>query len=257
MMKATALSPQEAEKLGDNFQFELKYDGFRALYSDGNILSERGIRQNHKFPQIANALAGGFNKVVLDGEIAIEGGTIHEINASVNWSKAVYYVFDILFLDGVDLRQSSLVKRQGVLRMFVERLGSPYVQFVRKFEDFKSGWAYVQANKCEGLVAKSKSSEYLGVVNLLEETRSKAWLKIKSKKERVFVMSEFERHQDDDGITFTDGFHRFSVRGDLSREARQIIAKNGKCLIEVQYLYETQDKHLFQAVIKRVREVVV
>lgn len=255
-MKATALSPQEAEKLGDNFQFELKYDGFRALYSDGVILSERGLTQNHKFPQIANALAG--HSVVLDGEVSLDGGTIHEINASVNWSKALYYVFDILFLDGVDLRQSPLSRRQVVLRQFVEQLGSPYVRFVRKFEGFKSGWAYVQANNCEGLVAKSKSSDYLGVgENLLEEVRSKSWLKIKSKKERVFVMSEFERHQDDDGITFTDGFHRFSVRGDLSREARQIIAKNGKCLIEVQYLYETQDKHLFQAVIKRVREVVV
>lgn len=249
-MKATNLEPSEARKLGDAYTYELKLDGFRCLYN-GTMLSERGISQDHKFPHISRVLSG--REVVLDGECCLIGGTIHDINKSVNWSKAVYVVFDIMRLNGKDLNHLPLETRQGILRSYVAEVGSPFVVFVPKFQDFEEGWAWVEQNCAEGLIAKHKSSTYAQTSELLKEVRSKLWWKVKHKKEAEFVMSKWENHQDGgDGLTFTDGFHRFSVRGENATLARQLLADHGKVKVEVQYLYKTADGHLFQPVIKRV-----
>lgn len=252
-MKAVSSDKQRGKHLGNMWKFELKLDGFRCLYQDGKLLSERGITQNHKFPHIESALSK--LDAVLDGEVALDGGTIHEVNRKENWSKAKYYVFDLLEWLGDDLRDMPLVQRQNLLSRIVAELDNPSIEFVREFEGFEEGWEYVVENGCEGLIAKHKFSAYPRTEILLDEVRSKMWLKIKHKKERVFVMERFDNHEDDTGITFTDGFHRFSCRGENSDIAKQILAEDGKIRVEVQYLYETEDGHLFQPVVKRVGKV--
>lgn len=253
MMKASDFTEEQARSLSADYQFEHKVDGFRCLYSAGQMLSERDISQNHKFGQIVSALKG--RNVVLDGEVAIPSGTIHDINKSENWSKAVYYVFDILSFNGQDTRDEPLVSRQEVLRIFVEAVGSPCLQMVKVYGSFDEGWKEVLEQNLEGLIAKHRQSRYAKSENLLDENRSKMWLKIKHKSEREFVMSKWEEHQDGTGITFTDGFHRFSCRGENSEVAKRLLAEDGKVRVEVQYLYETKDGHLFQPVVKRVGKI--
>lgn len=252
-MKATNLEPSEAGRLGSAYQFEAKLDGFRCLYDGRSMLSERAIAQDHKFPHISRVLNG--RGVVLDGECCLMGGTIHDINKSENWPRAVYVVFDMLSRGGEDLTAKPLSERQEILKAWIAELGSPFVVFVPKFATFEEGWAWVEATSAEGLIAKHKSSAYAQTPELLKEVRSKLWWKVKHKKEAEFVMSRWENHQDGgDGLTFTDGFHRFSVRGENATLARQLLALHGKVKVEVQYLYKTADGHLFQPVIKRVVE---
>lgn len=189
-----------------DFVFEIKYDGMRALAQldeDGvlNILSRNGRQQAPRFPELAglggNFLAGEF---VVDGEIAaldergisrfqllqerlgLTGEAAIEMAAAR--VPACYFIFDLLFLDGRDLRGLPFTQRRAVL----ERVMLPH-KYVRLSEVFAArGTAFFAAareNGLEGIMAKRKDSIYRS------GKRSRDWLKIKVTHEQEFVIGGY------------------------------------------------------------------
>jgi bifunctional non-homologous end joining protein LigD len=160
--------------------YELKYDGFRALVAltGGQMAmwSRNELDLAPRFPKIAEQVAKlKLDDAVLDGEIVatdaegvprfqlLQGGT----------SREVYFVFDILWLDGRDLRRLPYEERRAIL---VKALKRPPAHVALAQQLAMSGAeAIAQAARegWEGIIAKRKGSTY-------EPRRSKEWLKVKA-----------------------------------------------------------------------------
>lgn len=181
--------------------YERKLDGERIIaYRDGG--SVRLMTRNRKditttYPEVAEALADqGVDDFVVDGEVvAFEGAQtsfarlqrrlkLTDPDAARRSGVAVYYyVFDLVFLLGNDLRQLALRDRKQLLRSCIDFTDPLRFSTHRNAE----GEAYL-AEACgkgwEGLIAKDSSSGYVG-------TRSKKWLKLKCVREQELVIGGF------------------------------------------------------------------
>lgn len=175
--------------------FEIKWDGYRALASKGKtvqLLSRNEKSFNTRFPKIVEELEKIPDTFLLDGEIVIfdeKGRSSFQLlqNAVLNHTKAYYYVFDILSYKGRDLRNLPLIDRKEILRLFLKRGKYRYLRYSESVE--KKGKAlFAKAKKkgLEGIIAKRKESLYL-------QTRSREWLKIKTKMRQEVVIGGFTK----------------------------------------------------------------
>jgi bifunctional non-homologous end joining protein LigD len=163
--------------------FEIKWDGFRALAEvDGGsvkLYSRRHNSFNKRFPTIAHELEGLTRSAVLDGEIVALDEKGHPrfewlVNRGPQRGTMVYYVFDLLFLDGKDLRQLPLLERKAKLKTVVKKLNRVvYLDHVE--EHGLHVFAYVLQLGLEGIVAKDRKSPYIPGPLL-----TRYWLKIKN-----------------------------------------------------------------------------
>jgi bifunctional non-homologous end joining protein LigD len=192
----TAIHPMLATSVEEPFDdpewlFEIKWDGYRAIafIAKGKVrlVSRNQNDLTAQYPELHNL--PGFIKAetaILDGEIAAldEQGRasfslmqqrtgIREAGrrtASRRDIPVLYYVFDLLYLDGYDLRRVPLEQRKAALAQITDATGP-----VRYSDHFSHGKALFDAAKqkgLEGVLAKRRDSFY-------EERRSQAWLKIK------------------------------------------------------------------------------
>jgi len=195
---------------GDDWLFEVKWDGVRAIAFVDNeavrLQSRSGLRCERQYPELAvihHQIAA--RQAILDGEIAVldEKGVsrFHLIqpriansdpNAVAHLARStpvVYYVFDLLYLDGYDLRNVELGRRRELLEQVVSAGGS-----LRISEAFPgAGEAMLEAareNGLEGILAKHAASCY-------ESRRSREWLKIKIVTEQEFAIGGFTEPQGD------------------------------------------------------------
>jgi bifunctional non-homologous end joining protein LigD len=162
----------------DNFLFELKHDGFRALAHiwDGkcelvsrkrnSYKSFQGLRNNLAMLKVKNA--------VLDGEIVCLDSEGRSIFNDLLHRKGfpVFYAFDLIYLDDRDLRQLPLVERKRKLREVMDKSRLPDVicgKYVegRGIDLFNE----ICRRNLEGVVAKRKTGTYSTV---------SGWLKIKN-----------------------------------------------------------------------------
>ena len=189
---------------GDDWLFEVKWDGVRAIAfiedEEVRLQSRSGLRCERQYPELAvihHYVAA--RQAVLDGEIAVldEQGVsrFHLIqpriaNADPNAvahlvrsTPVVYFVFDLLYLDGYDLRGVNLSERRRLLETVVSS-----ADVLRVSEAFPgAGEAMLDAARehhLEGIVAKHATSCY-------ESRRSREWLKIKLVNEQEFVIGGF------------------------------------------------------------------
>jgi DNA ligase D-like protein (predicted ligase) len=121
--------PVDAAPDGDGWLHEIKYDGYRthARLDRGavKLLTRTGLDWTHKYPAIATAVASlGARQAYLDGElcgVGPDGVTSFNIvqlaSDSANAAALVFFLFDLLYLDGEDLRPRPLIERK-------ERLGT-------------------------------------------------------------------------------------------------------------------------------------
>ncbi len=170
--------------------FETKWDGFRGLAlingSKLDLRSRNWLDLKERFPELSDikqAFAG--KNVIADGEIVSldSKGVSHfallrEDQPSRN---LVYQVFDLLYLDGYDLRNTPLEERKALLRAIL--IPHPRVKYSDHVEaageDF---FAEAKKDDLEGIVAKERTSIYEG-------KRTKQWLKIKNTKTQEFVIA--------------------------------------------------------------------
>src|SRR5438093_7608052 len=112
--------------------FEIKWDGFRAVAEvgkDGVKLCSRKLRSfNQRFPDIVRSLERLGHEAVLDGEVVAldeQGRSRFEwlINPKGE-GQLVCYVFDLLYLDGHDLRKLPLIRRKALLKKLVRSVAN-------------------------------------------------------------------------------------------------------------------------------------
>ena len=164
---------------------EIKFDGYRMQLRMENgtpALSTRsGLDWTHKFAAIAKA-AAGFPDAILDGEIVAldsDGApSFSALQAAIAEEKTgalVFFVFDLLFLDGADLRQAPLRDRKQQLAALLARR-RPAAQTIRYVEHFASDGAEVFRSArdlgLEGIVSKKVGAPY-------RSGRSESWTKAK------------------------------------------------------------------------------
>ncbi|HEV7570670.1 MAG TPA: DNA ligase D [Thermoanaerobaculia bacterium] len=178
----------DAPPAGDAWAYELKYDGFRAVCAivDGNIAmwSRNELDLAPRFPAVAAALSKlKVPEVVIDGEIVVldEQGAPRFQLLQQGDRREILIVFDILWLDGQDLRKRTYDERRQILEQTLKRTPAA-IQVSEKITTSgaaalerakKSGW--------EGIIAKRRTSVY-------EPKRSKEWLKIKAINEQELIV---------------------------------------------------------------------
>ena len=193
---------------GDEWLFEIKWDGVRAIAFVENeelrIASRSGLRCERQYPELAvihHQVAG--QQAVLDGEITVldEKGVsrFHLIQPRITNSDpnsiahlvrstpVVYFVFDLLYLDGYDLRGVALSERRRLLEQVVTSGG-----VMRVSEAFPGAGAEMleaaHESGLEGILAKHAMSTY-------ESRRAKEWQKIKIVSQQEFVIGGFTAPQ--------------------------------------------------------------
>jgi bifunctional non-homologous end joining protein LigD len=151
-----------------DYIFELKHDGFRALAYIDNAecrLISRNLN-NLRFDALRKALANlTVNNSILDGEIvSLDGRGVSQFNALLTArgrGTAVFYAFDLMWLNGVDLRGTPLVKRKARLSELVSRSGCSRLLDAQHIEgEGKRLFDEICARDLEGIVGKRKNGLY-------------------------------------------------------------------------------------------------
>lgn len=177
-----------------DWRYEIKFDGYRILarIDAGRVqlFTRNGHDWTAKMPQQAAALAGlGLQSAWLDGEVVVpnEDGT-PDFQALQNAFEAgrsgaiVYYLFDVPYLNGMDLRGVPLEQRRGALRELLTRADSDLLRFSEDFtEQPESILESACQMKLEGLIGKRAGSSYVG-------KRSSSWVKIKCSNRQEFII---------------------------------------------------------------------
>lgn len=182
----------------DEWLYEVKWDGYRAVsFLKGgqvDIKSRNDKSFNEKFYPICDELKSMELDVILDGEIVVVGADGHaNFGALQNWhSEAdgdlLYYVFDILWYQGKDLKNLTLSERKGILQELLPE--SERIKLSTPF--YTSGIKFLESAKkmgLEGIMAKRKDSLYHS------HTRTKDWLKIKANQRQEVVIGGFTKNE--------------------------------------------------------------
>lgn len=173
--------------------FEIKWDGYRALAEvrDDHIslYSRKGTSFLDRFPEIGEELSQIDHSLILDGEIvAVDHQGIARFplisESSPREHPILYYIFDLLYLDGMDLRHKPLIKRKEILKTLIP--DSRHLRYVDHIEE--SGVSFFQAlsqRGIEGKMAKKRNSRYS------EGKRSPNWWKIKVHQSQEAVIAGY------------------------------------------------------------------
>ena len=144
------------------FIYELKHDGFRALAhvtsNDCRLISRRG-NMYKSFVPLRDSLMSLNCEIVLDGEIVVldETGRPQFYELLRRRGEPVSYAFDVLMLDGRDLRSLPLMERKNILRRIVNK--HPRILYARHFDQNGSDlFRLVCEHDLEGIVAKSRNA---------------------------------------------------------------------------------------------------
>jgi bifunctional non-homologous end joining protein LigD len=197
---------------GEGWVHEIKFDGYRLLariaQRDVALITRANNDWTDKFKALAGELARlGVGNALIDGEVVhvaqnaskagSQGGTkdgpaygtmsFHGLQNALstgNGQDLHYYAFDLLFLDGVDLRAQPLLERKAALAKILKKAPA-HIHFS---EHMRESGAKVLAHACglalEGIVSKRAAAPY-------RSGRSDLWLKSKCLKEQELVIGGF------------------------------------------------------------------
>lgn len=199
----TTLSPMLATLVDKPFDepgwlYEIKWDGYRAvafMNEGGSELKSRNDKSfNDKFYPIHQALQDWGIHAVVDGEVVVaKDNGVSDFGSLQNWrseadGQLIYYVFDVLWLNGKDLRGLPLTTRRKVLKTLAPQEG--HIRISDAFE--VSGTEFYSAAKemgLEGMIAKRADSLYV------TGERTNNWLKIKANKRQEMVIGGYTRNE--------------------------------------------------------------
>lgn len=194
-MLATLTDPFDRE----GWLYEIKWDGYRAVAimnkSKVDLISRNNKLFNEKFYPIYNAVKDWGLHAIVDGEIVVldEHGKPN-FNALQNWrseadGELIFYVFDIMWLNGYDLTKVPLQERRHVLGQTLKGT----VDMIRMSETFDSTASDLLAAAAkmglEGIMAKKIDSLYY------PGARTKEWLKMKSNVRHEVVIGGYTQNE--------------------------------------------------------------
>ncbi|WP_448090554.1 DNA ligase D [Pseudomonas azerbaijanoccidentalis] len=186
------------EKAPDGpWSYEVKFDGYRIMaridHDEVRLFTRNGHDWTHKLPEQAKALAGmGLESAWLDGEMVVadEQG-VPDFQALQNAFEAgrsagiLYYLFDLPYLNGVDLREVPVEERRAALATVLNASKNPLLRFSDAFgEDPQALLNSACQMRMEGLIGKRLGSPYVS-------RRSSDWIKLKCKHRQEFVIVGF------------------------------------------------------------------
>ena len=188
-----------ADSLPDNDQwlYELKLDGYRAIAFKRNGTVHLRSRNDNDFtaryPGVVQGLAKMPDNTVIDGEVIAFGDDGRpSFNALQNYGSAatpvVYYVFDVMVLDGRDVMREPLEKRRELLeKKVLPELTEP-VRSTSSLDATVPVLVHsVKAQGFEGLIAKRRNSVYEPGL------RTGAWMKMRVNRGQEFVIGGYTR----------------------------------------------------------------
>ncbi len=187
----------DAMPAGPNWVHEVKFDGYRtlALVEGGNarMMTRTGLDWTAKFRTVAGDLGKlDARSAVLDGEIvalddkgASSFKALQDELSHGRGDRLQYYVFDLLSLDGEDLRDLPLLERKRRLKTLLEdETAGPRVLYSEHFAYESDVLEHVCQLAYEGIICKRADAPY-------RSGRNRNWLKVKCHKRQEFVIGGF------------------------------------------------------------------
>ena len=181
-----------------NWIHEIKFDGYRlqARLKDGRVTlrTRRGLDWTAKFPSIAAAVGRlPADTALLDGELVSEGGDgissfslLQQDLKSKRHDRMWFYLFDLLYLDGADLRRRPLDERKAMLASLLGHV--PPQGPLRLSESIDEAGPALIRHACrlglEGIVSKRRDAPY-------RSGRGHDWLKTKCSDRQEFVVAGY------------------------------------------------------------------
>lgn len=187
---------------GDGWVYELKLDGYRVLTRvDGtgevHTFTRNGLDWSKKLAGTVKAMTTlGLRNCWLDGEIVVVGDDgrpgfqlLQNALAARQTQAIHYYLFDVLFADGRDLRAHPWEARRLVLDALFAKNKNPVVGVTQVHQPpIEDLWKSVCHHDLEGLIGKRRDAPY-------QSGRSSAWIKLKCQQRQEFVVGGFTSPQ--------------------------------------------------------------
>jgi bifunctional non-homologous end joining protein LigD len=205
---------------GENWVHEIKFDGYRLLAliekEHVRLYTRAGNDWSARFAPLSKAFAKlNIQDALIDGEavIAAEDGTFsfHSLQNALstgNLRGLRYYAFDLLHLNGLDLRAQPLIERKNLL----QRLLGKAPQIIQYSRHFAEPGDQILTQACrmalEGIVSKQADAPY-------RSGRTHSWLKSKCIREQEFVIggyTEQPKHPDTLGAVLVGYYDKDDLR---------------------------------------------
>jgi bifunctional non-homologous end joining protein LigD len=201
--RAMLATPAEQVPHGDDWRYEVKFDGYRAIAylnaGECTLVSRNGNDLTTRFAQVAKEVVKATKtpNAVLDGEIARvdEEGRTSFSELQQGSGALVYFVFDLLEVDGEPQVDEPLVERKARLRKLLDGRNR-LVVFSEDFDDGDALFHVADERGLEGVVAKRAGSTYK------EGRRTRDWLKVKTENNDEFVVAGYTRGEGRRADTF-------------------------------------------------------
>jgi bifunctional non-homologous end joining protein LigD len=191
-------SPVDQPPEGKHWIHEIKHDGYRCQVllerGQARVFTRNGYDWSDRYPSVVRAAAKlRCQSAILDGEAIVQNGNgasdFQALSSAMRRQphSIILYAFDLLHLDGKDLRQETLCERRAVLKHLVGSDADSRIQFSDEFDG--DGAALFKAcadRELEGIVSKHALAPY-------RSGRSRTWLKTKCFTESTFVVIGTDR----------------------------------------------------------------
>jgi bifunctional non-homologous end joining protein LigD len=186
----------------EGWLFEVKFDGYRVqahlVKGTPTLFTRQGNDWTDRFESIATALSTlPANSIVLDGEVVVPDAagvtrfeSLQGDLARAHSGRMHYYAFDLLYLDGFDVRGAPLAERKRVLATLLDGSPSARIHFSSHADsDGRAIFAQACADGLEGIICKRADAPY-------RSGRSGTWLKVKCSKEEILPIIGFKPEGD-------------------------------------------------------------
>jgi bifunctional non-homologous end joining protein LigD len=235
-------SPVSAPPEGEDWLHEIKFDGYRTLARIEDGTTRLITRSGHDWTDRYGSLAKAFSPIpcrqaLIDGEILVQDeaglssfAALQDALSEGASHKLTFFAFDLLHLDGYDLREVPLVGRKQALHTLLEGAVTPTSALQISEHVEGQGRAFFdQAARMglEGVVSKRAGATY-------QPGRSKSWLKAKCVRSDEFVIVGYTESEAASGIAALllaeagDGGLRYAGRvgtGYSSAEAVRLLTR--------------------------------
>ena len=191
-------SPVDKPPEGKHWIHEIKHDGYRSQVvierGQVRVFSRNGHDWSDRYPSIVRAAAKlPCQSAIIDGEAIVQDGDgasdFEALSSAMRRQphSIILYAFDLLHLDGKDLRQQTLIERRANLKHLVGADDQSRIQFSDEFDgDGHTLFKACAEQELEGIVSKHALAPY-------RSGRSKTWLKTKCFTQSTFVVIGMDR----------------------------------------------------------------